>query len=146
MDIIPIPDPVGLLIDRLPIRRAKNRVRDKIVELGLVNDVKELRKKRRSGKSTGRNGSSRDDSDDDDSRAPREGPPLDDSEDDEDSDEEDDDDSDDEPKKERRKRYGFAAEKMESFSAAKLSAPLRELMNSGSFLRSFVLFVPRFPL
>ena len=119
---------MGLLIDRLPIRRAKNRIRDKIVELGLVDDVKELRKKRRGGKSTGRDESNRNDSDDDDSRAPREGHPFVDSEDD---DSDDDEESDDEPRKERR-RYGFVVET--SFIPEKLSAPLLELVDSGKFL------------
>ena len=45
-------DPLGLLVDRLPIRRGKNRIKAKILELGLVSDAKELRKKRtkKSGK------------------------------------------------------------------------------------------------
>ncbi len=40
------------MIDRLPIRRAKPRIKAKILELGLVDDAKELRKKRpaKSGK------------------------------------------------------------------------------------------------
>ena len=45
-------DPLGLLVDRLPIRRGKHRIKAKILELGLVSDAKELRKKRtkKSGK------------------------------------------------------------------------------------------------
>ena len=39
-------DPLGLVIERLSIRRPKQRVKAKILELGLVDDVKQLRKKR----------------------------------------------------------------------------------------------------
>ncbi|EFX80319.1 putative TIMEOUT/TIM-2 protein, partial [Daphnia pulex] len=90
-------DPLGMLIDRLPVRRAKNRVREKILELGLVEDVKELRKKR-PGKSAGSKESNRDESDSEDGRAePREGPAgLGDSESDE-SEESDEGESDNEP-------------------------------------------------
>jgi hypothetical protein len=87
-----------MLIDRLPFHRAKNRVREKIVELGLVEDVKELRKKRvHPGKSGGREESNRDESDED-VRTPREGPSgLRDSESDESEQESDEEESDGEP-------------------------------------------------
>lgn len=135
-------DPLGMLIDRLPVRRAKNRVREKIVELGLVEDVKELRKKRvRSGKSAGSKESNRDESDDD-GRAPREGPAGlrdSDSNESESEDESDEEESDNEPvsKKElkpnRPKQYGFALKKSDYFSPEMLAAPLRQLVNDGEF-------------
>lgn len=145
-------DPLGMLIDRLPFRRAKNHVREKIVELGLVEDVKELRKKRvRSGKSTGREESNRNESDDDDDRAPKEGPAgLGDSESDESEDESDEEDSDGElvnktkqKKKElktnRPKQYGFALKKSDYFSPEMLAAPLRQLVSDGElFFSSFL--------
>lgn len=135
-------DPLALLIDRLPIPRGKSRVRDKIVELGLVQDVKELRKKKvRSAKSAGRKESNRHQSDDE---GPREGPAsLTDSELDEESesdDEEDDDESDGEPFKnmkhkesesKRPKQYGFAMKKTDYFSPEMLAAQLRQLVDDG---------------
>ncbi|KZS05201.1 putative TIMEOUT/TIM-2 protein [Daphnia magna] len=135
-------DPLALLIDRLPIPRGKNRVRDKIVELGLVQDVKELRKKKvRSAKSAGRKESNRHQSDDE---GPREGPAsLTDSELDEESesdDEEEDDESDGEPfknmkhkesKSKRPKQYGFAMKKTDYFSPEMLAAQLRQLVDDG---------------
>ena len=148
-------DPLGMLIDRLPFRRAKNHVREKIVELGLVEDVKELRKKRvRSGKSAGREESNRNDSDDDDDRAPKEGPAgLGDSESDESEDESDEEDSDGElvnktkQKKElktnRPKQYGFAMKKSDYFSPEMLAAPLRQLVSDGE-LFFFSFFLPMF--
>lgn len=67
-------DPLGLLIDRLPVRRSKKIVRDKIVELGLVADVNELRKKRGTGKGSKSNKHDSDESDDEEveNRPPRE--------------------------------------------------------------------------
>jgi hypothetical protein len=150
-------DPLGMLIDRLPFRRAKNHVREKIVELGLVEDVKELRKKRvRSGKSAGREESNRNESDDDDDdRAPKEGPAgLGDSESDESEDESDEEDSDGElvnktkQKKElktnRPKQYGFAMKKSDYFSPEMLTAPLRQLVSDGELL--FFLFFSFLPM
>jgi hypothetical protein len=146
-------DPLGMLIDRLPFRRAKNHVREKIVELGLVEDVKELRKKRvRSGKSAGREESNRNESDDDDDDlAPKEGPAgLGDSESDESEDESDEEDSDGElvnktkQKKElktnRPKQYGFAMKKSDYFSPEMLTAPLRQLVSDGELLFFFCFF------
>jgi hypothetical protein len=137
-----------MLIDRLPVRRAKNRVREKIVELGLVEDVKELRKKR-PGKSARSKESNRDESDSEDGRAePREGPAgLVDSESDE-SEESDEGESDNEPvsktkelkTRHRPKQYGFALKKSDYFSPEMLAAPLRQLVSDGEFL--FSVFSP----
>lgn len=135
-------DPLGLLIDRLPIRRGKSRVRDKIVELGLVEDVKELRKKKvRSGKSAERKESNRDDSNDEDGIL-REGPgALTDSESDEENDSEEEDESEGEsfknmeqkkPKVNRPKQYGFAMKKTDYFSPEMLAVQLRQLVDDGA--------------
>ncbi|XP_049842526.1 protein timeless homolog [Schistocerca gregaria] len=51
-------DPLDCILARLDVKRPKNRVKDKIVELGLVADRKELRKKR-ARKSDGAPGKSR---------------------------------------------------------------------------------------
>ncbi|KAI9554386.1 putative TIMEOUT/TIM-2 protein [Daphnia sinensis] len=127
-------DPLGLLIDRLPIPRSKRRVRDKIMELGLVEDVKELRKKKiRSAKSAERKESDdRDQSDD-------EGPArLTDSESDEESESDADDESEGEAfknkkheKSKRPKQYGFAMKKTDYFSPEMLAAQLRQLVDDG---------------
>ncbi|KAJ9574814.1 hypothetical protein L9F63_008013, partial [Diploptera punctata] len=39
-------DPLGCIVDRLTVRRPKQRIADKLLEMGLVQDKKELRKKR----------------------------------------------------------------------------------------------------
>ena len=39
-------DPLGCIIDRLKVRRPKQRVTEKLLEMGLIQDRKELRKKR----------------------------------------------------------------------------------------------------
>lgn len=49
-----ISDPVGEIIANLTVARSKVKVVSKILELGLVSDKKELRKKRRKGKQDGK--------------------------------------------------------------------------------------------
>ena len=39
-------DPLGCIIDRLKVRRPKQRVTEKLLEMGLIQDRKEVRKKR----------------------------------------------------------------------------------------------------
>lgn len=141
-------DPLSLLIDRMPIRRAKRRIRDKIVELGLVNDVKELRKKRPSNK---KNKSKRPDplaennnDEDEDDRILFQDRhrSFDDS--DDDSSDSDDNSSDGEGGEAGRepghgavrstnRPYGFMRENVEAFNAEKLAGPLALMMDGGTF-------------
>ena len=39
-------DPVKMIINQLPVKRQKKRIVEKIMELGLCNDVKKLMKKK----------------------------------------------------------------------------------------------------
>ena len=44
--ILNLTDPLGCIIDRLKVRRPKQRIIEKLLEMGLIQDRKELRKKR----------------------------------------------------------------------------------------------------
>lgn len=39
-------DPLGCIMDRLDVRRPKNRIVEKLLVMGLIQDKKQLRKKR----------------------------------------------------------------------------------------------------
>jgi len=168
-------DPLSLLIDRMPIRRAKRRIRDKIVELGLVDDVKELRKKRPSNKK--KNKSKRPDpladnnNEDDDAEDERilfqdrhRSSDVSDDSDDDSSSDSDDNSSDGEGGERRRgeagrepgrgpairstnRPYGFMRENVEAFNAEKLAGPLAQMMDGGTFCQlTAPLFVHFFSL
>ena len=169
-------DPLSLLIDRMPIRRAKRRIRDKIVELGLVDDVKELRKKRPSNKkknkSTKRPDPLADNNNEDDDDAEDErilfqdrhrSSDLSDDSDDDSSDSDDDNSSDGEGGERRRgeagrepgrgavrstnRPYGFMRENVEAFNAERLAGPLAQMMDGGTFCQLMApLFVHFFSL
>jgi hypothetical protein len=44
--VLNLTDPLGCIIDRLKVRRPKQRVTEKLLEMGLIQDKTELRKKR----------------------------------------------------------------------------------------------------
>lgn len=136
--IFPI-DPLGLLVDRLTIHRSKKRIRDKIVELALVENVSELRKKRsskkdKSNKSSGpkkhlkerhpesdRENSSSSESEGEDSDKSSS-----------------DDDRVDNNHRDRARKYGFNPLDVENFDPKALVIPFRQLVEKGIFY--FVLF------
>ena len=124
---------MGLLVDRLPIRRSKKRIRDKIVELRLVDNVTELRKKRSSKKkdkkAAGRTLESHLEEgpeppwDRDDSSSSSEG---------ESSGDESDDGSSAALGKRRRKLYGFSQLNVTSFDPEALVDAINQLMDEGT--------------
>lgn len=124
----------------MPIRRSKKRIRDKIVELGLVDNVSELRKKR-SGKKKEQEGDksgrrkSRIKKREDDHLIERPPSRSDDSgtSSDESSGESSDSDSDgdDAPPKSRKKLYGFSNLNVESFEPEVLKTRVQQLVENG---------------
>lgn len=137
-------DPLGLLVDRLSVRRSKKRIRDKILELRLVDNVTELRKKR-SKKQKDKKGSSsgRILLEEGEEGAPS-GPPSDSdgsssSSDDESTSDEDEGGGDSDGssggsgrRQRRRKLYGFSQINVESFDPEALGPALRRLLDDGS--------------
>ena len=148
-------DPLGLIVDRMPIRRAKHRIRDKIIELALVSDAKELRKKRPNKKKSSKradplaDNTNQEEEDENDRILFQERPRVNLSDDDDSSDESssssDDDDNSSDEEGERRaaksrtvnRPYGFMRENMEAFNTEKLTGPLAQMMDGGTYLILF---------
>ena len=122
-------------MDRLTIRRSKKRIRDKIVELALVENVAELRKKRsskkdKSNKSSGPKKHLKERGPESD----RENSSSSESEEEEDSgNSSSDDDDGDNNHRDRARKYGFNPLDVENFDPEALVIPFRQLVEKGIF-------------